>query len=65
MRVSEPKSGTGTAGEWAVGGLRGTCAYLQALYGEASCRLVFGAENKFHQEFVFEPASMPVDPNAL
>ena len=65
VRVAEPKSGTGTSGEWAVGGLRGTCAYLQSLYGEASCRIVMDPDERFHQEIVFEPGSMPVDPNAI
>lgn len=49
---SEPKSGTGTAGEWAWGGLVGTCIYLRSLYGNASC---ITHDEHYYKEMVFEP----------
>lgn len=50
---AEPKSGTGTSGEWAWGGLVGACIYLRSLYGEASCRV--NQVRGYHKEIVFEP----------
>lgn len=37
----EPKSGTGMMYDWATGALDQTCNYLQRLYGEATCVLLF------------------------
>lgn len=57
----EPKSGTGMMAEWSWGALANSCLYLQKIYGEKSCEIVWvlppekpGVPGSPHK-IVFEP----------
>ena len=57
----EPKSGTGMMAEWSWGALANTCLYLQKIYGEKSCEIVWEMPPEFPgvpanpHKIVFEP----------
>ena len=67
----EPKSGTGMMAEWSWGALANVCLYLQKVYGEKSCEIVWDMPPEISavpanpHKIVFEPARAWGDEDAL
>lgn len=67
----EPKSGTGMMAEWSWGALADVCLYLQKVYGEKSCEIVWDMPREIQtvpanpHKIVFDPALASGDEDAL